>query len=203
MIHPQIKFPARRIPLAKKEIVDKELDKSLNDGLIESSNSPWSSPICLVTKKDGTPRFCIDLRAVNRINKKDAYPLPRPDDTFEALSGSCWFHVVDMQTGYWQIKMDKNDQQKTAFATHRGLFEFKVMPMGLSNSAATFERLVETVLGSLNWKKCLCYLDDIVIMGSDFEVALDTLKEVFQRLQAAHLKLKAKSVIYFRVKLLI
>ncbi|CAG2236597.1 unnamed protein product [Mytilus edulis] len=172
--HAPIKIPARRIPLAKKEVVDKELEKMLNDGQIEP-------------------------KGLTRLPKKMRTP-PKPDDTFEALSGSSWFHVVDMQTGYWQIRMDKTDQHKTAFATHRGLFEFKVMPMGLANSAATFERLVEMVLGNLNWKKCLCYLDDIIIFGRDFETALQNLKEVFQRLKMANLKLKAKKCHLFQSK---
>jgi len=177
--HKPIKLPPRRVPLAKKEAVDREIDKLLKDKLIEPSSSPWSAPICLVTKKDGTPRFCVDFRKLNAITKKDAYPLPKPDDTFEALTGSRWYHVVDMQTGYWQLKIDSQDQHKTAFATYRGLFEFRVMPMGLSNSAASFERLIETVLGNLNWKKCLCYLDDIIIFGQNFEEALQNLREVF------------------------
>lgn len=96
-----------------------------------------------------------------------------------------------MQTGYWQIKMDTRDQYKTYFATHRGLFEFRVMPMVLSNSSASFERLIENGLGNLNWKKCLCYLDDIIIFGAYFDIALQNLREIFERLKVANLKLKA------------
>ena len=87
-------------------------------GFIQPSSSPWSAPVCIVSKKYGTPRFCVDFRKINSITTKDAYPLPKRDYTFKALACSRWFHIVDMQTGYWQIKRDTRDQYKT----HRGLF---------------------------------------------------------------------------------
>ena len=94
--HNAIKLPARRTPLAKKEVIDKELDKMVTAGFIQPSSSPWSAPVCIVSKKDGTPRF----RKINSITTKDAYPLPKLDDAFNALAGSWWYHIVDIQTGY-------------------------------------------------------------------------------------------------------
>ena len=142
-------------------------------------------------------RFCVDFRKINSITTKDAYPLPKLDDAFNALAGSCWYHIVDIQTGYWQIKRDTRDQYKT----YRGLFEFRVMPMVLSNSSASFERLIENVLGNLNWKKCLCYLDDIIIFGVDFDTALQNHREIFERLKVANLKLKANKCFLFQTKI--
>ncbi|XP_033761504.1 uncharacterized protein LOC117343268 [Pecten maximus] len=193
-----IKIPPRRVPLAKKEVIEAELEKMLGAGVIEPSDSPWSAPICLVTKKDGSCRFCIDFRGINAVTRKDAYPLPRIDDTLDTLAGARWFCTLDMASGYWQIKMDEADKHKTAFSTHLGLFEFNVMPFGLANAAATFERLMEMVLKGLNWKKCLCYLDDVVVFGTDFKTTLQNLELVFQRFRQANLKLKPKKCELFR-----
>lgn len=197
---PPIKIPARRVPLAKKETVEKEVKKMLEQGIIEPSDSPWSSPVCLVTKKDGTCRFCIDFRKLNTVTQKDAYPLPRIDDTLETLSGAKWFSTLDLASGYWQVKMNPKDKPKTAFTTHLGLFHFNVMPFGLSNAPATFERLMNSVLGSLKWKKCLCYLDDVIVFGSDFNTAIENLRSVFTQFRLANLKLKPKKCVLFQSK---
>lgn len=150
-----VKLPPRRLPQKQKEIIDKELDKMLKDNIIEPSDSPWSSHICLVTKKDGSLRFCVDFRKLNQITRKDAYPLPRIDDTLDTLTNSKWFSTLDLASGYWQIRMHPRDKPKTAFATHRGLFQFNVLPFGLSNGPSSLRRLMERVLGHLSWHKCL------------------------------------------------
>ena len=196
--HKPIKLPPRRIPIFKRNAVDQELDKMLADGIIEPSDSPWSAPICLVKKKDGSCRFCIDFRKLNAVTLKDAYPLPRIDDTLDSLSGSMWFSTLDLASGYWQIKMSEASKKKTAFVTpNRGLFHFKVMPFGLTNAPGSFQRLMEKVLINLTPHKCLCYLDDIIILGHTFDVALENLKDVFQRLKEANLKLKPKKCSLF------
>ena len=111
-----------------------------------SSKSPWASPIVLVQKKDGSVRFCVDYRRLNDVTLKDSYPLPRIDDTFDALRGSKWFSTLDLASGYWQVEVHPNDTEMTAFTTTCGLFQFKVMPFGLCNAPGTFERLMEYVL---------------------------------------------------------
>ncbi len=99
-------------------------------------------------QKDGTPRFCVDYRKLNDVTGKDAYPLPRIDDTLDALRGSQYFSTLDLYSGYWQVEMDEQDIE-TAFVTRQGLFRFTVMPFGLCNAPATFERLMELALKDL------------------------------------------------------
>lgn len=195
-----IKIPPRRLSPKQKEIVDTELKKMLEQNIIEPSNSPWSAPVVLVTKSDGSTRFCIDFRKLNSITKKDAYPLNRIDDALEALSGAQWFSTLDLASGYWQCPLKESDKSKTAFTTHRGLYHFNVMPFGLCNAPATFSRLMNLVLGGLNWTRCLCYLDDVIVFGSTFEIALRNLKDVFECLRKANLKLKPKKCTLFQTE---
>ncbi len=199
---PPIRQRARRLPLASKEIADQEIDKMLATGIIEPSFSPWSSPIVLVKKKDGSTRFCVDYRKLNMATRKDAYPLPRIDDTIDALSGSVFFTTLDMDSSYWQVEMDEKDKDKTAFATHRGLFNFNVMSFGLCNAPSTFERLMERVLSGLHWEICLVYLDDVIVYSKSFSEHVSRLKTVFQRFRDASLKLKPKKCHLFQKQVL-
>ena len=154
----------------------------LQKDIIQPSTSPWASPIVLVKKKNGSFEFCIDYRKVNSITKKDAYPLPRVDETLDTLAGSQWFTTLDLLSGYWQVQLNEADREKDSFTTHQGLFEFKRMPFGLSNAPATFQRLMDLVLSGLQWSRCLVYLDDIIIVGRSFEEHLSNIQVVFQRL---------------------
>ncbi len=129
----------------------------LDSGVIEPCHSSWSSPVVLVTKKDGSTRFCVDYRKVNEVTSKDAYPLPRIDDTLNALRGSQYFSTLNLYSGYWQVKVDPADIDKTAFVTRQELLRFTVMAFSLCNAPATFKRLMELVLSGLNWKICLIY----------------------------------------------
>ena len=189
---PPIRQAARRIPLPRRDTVRQLLDEMATKGIISPSKSPWASPIVLVKKKDGTIRFCIDYRKVNSLTVKDAYPLPRVDDTLDTLAGSVWFTTLDLKSGYWQVEVAQEDRAKTAFSTQEGLFEFNVMPFGLCNAPATFQRLMDFVLAGLQWSTCLVYLDDIIIMGRTFEKHLANLQQVFERLKQAGLKLQPK-----------
>ena len=161
-----------------------------NRGIIQPSKSPWASRVVLVQKKDNTLRFCVDYRKVNELTRKDAYPLPRLDDTLETLSGSKWFSTLDLLSGYWQVEVEECDRDKTAFVTKEGLYEFKVMPFGLSNAPATFQRLMDLTLAGLQWSHCLVYLDDIIVMGRSFEEHLGNLNLVLEWLRDANLKVK-------------
>jgi hypothetical protein len=195
-----IKLPARRVPLAKKQTIEDEVDKMLEQGVIEPSDSPWSAPVVLVTKRDGSVRFCINFTRLNSITCRDAYPLPRIDETLETLGGARWFNTLDLASSYWQVEMDQADKHKTAFSTHLGLFHFNVMPFGLTNAPATFERLMDRVLGKLRWKKCLCYLDDVIVFGPDFDTTLLNLRLVFTQFRQANLKLKPSKCSLFKTE---
>ena len=113
--------------------------------MIECSQSPWSSPIVLVKKKDGSTRFCVDFWKVNAVTRKDVQPLPRIDDTLDVLGSARWFSTLDLASGYWQVEVSPEDREKTAFVTPYGLFQFCVMSFGLTNAPATFQRLMERI----------------------------------------------------------
>ena len=142
--------------------------------VIQPSSSAWASPIVLAKKKDGGVRFCVDFRRMNEVTRKDAYPLPRIDDTLETLSQPQLFSTLDLASGYWQVELAEESREKTAFSTTEGLYEFKVMPFGLCNAPATFQRLMDLVLSGLQWSNCLVYIDDIMIMGKTFQEHLKT-----------------------------
>ena len=127
----------RRIPQARREELRGLLRDMLESDVIQQSDSPWSSPIVLAKKHDGTTRFCVDYRKVNEVTRKDAYPLPRVDDTLDTLVGSKFFTTLDLASGYWQVEVASEDQPKTAFTTPEGLYQFKVMPFGLCNASSS------------------------------------------------------------------
>ena len=123
-----VKQSPRRMPPAIWLIATDEVDKMLRQGIIEPSNSPWSSLIVLVDKKDGTYRCCVDFRKLNEATRKDTYPLPRTNDLLDELAGNKWFSTLDLASGYWQVEMDPIDKEKTAFTLQgKGLFHFSVM----------------------------------------------------------------------------
>ena len=192
------KMPYRRLPLAKKRVVEEQVRIMLEQKVITPSSSPWSSPVQMVTKKDGTIRFCIDYRKMNGVTKKNAYPLPRIDETLDSLGGNQWFCTLDLQSGYWQIAMKEEDKEKTAFTSHIGLYQFELMPFGLCNAPATFEAMMETLLSDLLWRKCLMYLDDVIVFGKSFEECALNLGEVLQRIRDNGLTLKPKKCELFK-----
>ena len=161
-------------------------------GVIEPSASTWSSPVVLVKKKDGSLRFCVDYRKLNDVTVKDSYPLPRIDDSVEALAGARWFSTLDLKSGYWQVELDDQAKEKTAFSIGTGLWQFTVMPFGLSNAPATFERLMEQVLAGLPLNTALIYLDDVLVARRTFAEHIANLRVVFQRFRRASLKLNPK-----------
>ena len=196
--HAPIKLPPRRYPIAQREVVEKEVKKMLDADIIEPSTSPWSANIVLVKKKDGSVRFCVDYRRLNSVTKKDAYPLPNISDSLDALSGSRLFSVVDLVSGFHQCELEESDREKTAFNTHQGLYQFKVLPFGISNSTGTFQRMMELVLSGLLYERCLVYIDDVVIIGKTEEEALGNLKSVFGKFRQANLKLKPSKCLLFQ-----
>ncbi|KAK7945594.1 hypothetical protein WMY93_001322 [Mugilogobius chulae] len=176
-------------PLLYKE-VKSLLSGMLEQGVIKESCSPWAAPIVLVRKKDGSWRFCVDYRKLNAVTHKDAFPLPRIEETLTSLSKSEWFSTLDLASGYWQVEMHPDDREKTAFTTPLGLFEFERMPFGLCDAPATFQRLMQQCLNGQIAESLLVYLDDIIIYSADFSSHLQHLDQVFERLWQHGLKLK-------------
>ena len=194
--HPPIRQPPRRMPFALRGHVDKLVKEMLEQQVIVPSASPWASPVVLVRKKDGGVRFCVDYRKLNSETKLDEFPLPRVDDTLNLLSGARYFTTLDLASGYWQVTMEGTSQEKTAFATHSGLYEFRKMPFGLVNAPATFQRLMEIVLSGVARNGCHVYLDDVLVFGRTLEEHNHNLGRVFDRIRKAGLRLQPKKCVF-------
>ena len=185
-----IKQRFRRIPPNLYQEVRDHLTTLLRKDVIRESHSPWASPIVLVRKKCGGLRMCVDYRKLNAFTESDAYPLPRIEESLDALQGAKYFSTIDLASGYWQIKMSEDDRPKTAFTTPMGLYEFNRMPFGLGNAPATFQRFMERCFRDDIYESVLIYLDDIIIFSKDFSSHLDRLKKVLSRLIKHGLKAK-------------
>lgn len=195
-----IRLRPYRIPMNHKHIVDKAIDEMLESGIIRRSHSSFAFPVVIVDKKDGTKRFCVDFRKLNKVTKTDSYPLPLIDDMLALLSGARYFTALDLKSGYWQVKMAEEDKEKTAFTVpHRGLFEFNSMPFGLVNAPAIFQSLMSIVLENLN-HFAVAYLDDILIFSPTKEAHADHIQQVFARLRQHRLKLKLKKCSFFKTE---
>lgn len=198
-----VKQRLRRHPLCNQEEIERQVKDLEERGVIEPSESPWAANVVLVKKKDGTRRLCIDYRDLNEVTVKDAYPVPRIDETLDALGSAKWFSTLDLSSGYWQVALDEDAKDKSSFVVRNGLYRWKVMPFGLTNAPATFERLMEKVMKGLQWEILLIYLDDVIVYGRSVEEEIQRLRTTFSRLRAANLKLKpskchlfCKSVLY-------
>ena len=168
--------------------VQQFVDDFLNQGIIIPSSSPWNSAIVLVKKKDNSLRFCIDFRGLNALTKKDSYPLPNIDSVLTSLNGKSIFSSIDLASGYWQIKMHPDSREKTAFSAMGRHYEWLVMPFGLTTAPATFQRLMNEILGDLPF--VIIYLDDILVCSKSISEHIEHLSIVFKRLKSAGLKMK-------------
>lgn len=184
-------FRERSRRLAPKDLEDvrKHLLGLQKCGIISESKSPYASPIVVVRKKSGSVRMCVDYRTLNRRTIPDQYTVPKIEDALHCLSGSKWFSVLDLRSGYYQIPMSKDDKEKTAFICPLGFFEFERMPQGISGAPATFQRVMERTVGDMNFLEVLVYLDDLIIFGKTIEEHEERLLKVLDRLRDEGLKL--------------
>jgi hypothetical protein len=181
----------RRLSQIEYEQADKMVEEMLKDNIIRPSSSPFNAPIILVTKKDGTLRFCVDFRRLNKVTKTSKYPLTNPMSCFEKLNKAFYFTSLDLAAAYWTVPMAEEDKEKTAFTVRSGKYEFNVMPFGLTNAVATFCALMDKIFSGLQWDFLLCFLDDILIFSpEDFELHLKQLSQVLVRLKNANMRLK-------------
>ena len=148
----------------------------------------------------GLTHFCVDYQRLNLLTVKDAYPLPRIDDSLRLLGNQQWFSTMDLASGYWQVAMSPEAKKKAAFVTNEGLFQFRVMPFGLCNAPATFKRLMDRVLCGMRWSRCLVYLDDVISFGKTVPEAIWRLEEVLARLSDFGLQLKAKKCTFMQTE---
>ncbi|KAI5094884.1 hypothetical protein C0J45_14959, partial [Silurus meridionalis] len=158
-------------------------------GVIRESESQFSSPIVVVQKKNNSVRLCIDFRKLNSQTIKDAYALPNLEEAFSVLTGSKWFSVLDLKSGYYQIEMEESDKQKNTFVCPLGFWEFNRMPQEITNAPSTFQRLMERCMGDLNRKEVLVFIDDLIVFSKTLEEHETRLMQVLKRLRDFGLKL--------------
>lgn len=200
--HVPVAIKLRRTPFALRSEVDSQIKNMEERGIIEPSTSPYSAPILLVPKADGSYRFCADFRALNDATITEIFPLPSVRECLDSLHGSNLFTTLDLYSGYWQIPIAKGHRHKTAFSTESGHWQFCVMPFGVKNAPAVFARLMADIMNGLQWNGIAVYLDDIIIGGRNFREHFNLLKEVLERLRAAGLTVKSSKVSLCQKKLI-
>lgn len=193
-----IKQRHRRVPPHIFHEFKRHVQELVAQGVLKESCSPWASPAVIVIKRDRSVRFCCDYRKLNSVTLKDAYPLPRVEESLDALGKAKLFSSLDLTAGYFQVAVHDEDQEKTAVTTPFGLYQWTRMPFGLCNAPGTFQRLMEVVLGDLAFDVLLIYLDDVLVFSSDFDSHCEKLDLVFGRLREHGLKLKPSKCFLLR-----
>ena len=176
--------PYRLNPEKQKYLQD-EVKYLLDNDFIEPSNSDWSSPCILVPKPDGSYRMCTDYRKLNSVTKTDTFPIPRIDDCIDRVGNSRYVSKFDLLKGFWQVPLTERAKKVSAFVTPQGLYQYKVMPFGMKNSPATFQRLIHMVVKDI--QGCDAYIDDLIVYSDTWDKHLQILRELFDRLSKARL----------------
>ena len=180
-----IKQHPYRVSPMKKELLDKEVQYMLKNDIIEESQSNWSSPCILVPKHDGGFRFCTDFRKVNDKTKSDSFPIPRIADCIDQIGNAKFVSTFDMLKGYWQVPLTQRAREISAFVTPSGLYQYKVMPFGMKNAPATFQRMVNKLVRDIDG--CEGYIDDVVIFSDNWSDHICQIERFFQIMREAKL----------------
>lgn len=178
-----------QIPYALKSQVKNEVDRMLQAGIVEPSDSPYAAPVVLVRKPDSSIRFCIDYRGLNSVTVFDPVPMPRMEDILNKVSKAKYISKLDLCKGYWQVPLDEDGKRKSAFVTTFGHYQFTVMPFGMVNAGATFVRMMKKVLHG-HEEYADAFIDDVGIFSDSWELHLDHLRTVFQVLRDSNLTAK-------------
>ena len=196
-----IYIPPYRRSLKEAKEIETEVKSMLEANIIRPSKSPWSFPVLLVPKKDGSRRFCVDYRQLNKITVPDQFPIPRIDDILDRTRNGVWFSSLDLKSGYWQVALDEESIPKTAFTTTTGHFEFIRMPFGLMNAPRDFSRIISIICGDLDF--VIAYFDDFCILSKTYDEHLNHLLSVFQRFKKYDIKINPSKCKWFQKKIVI
>ena len=180
-----IKQHSYRLNPEKQKYLQKEIQYLLENDLIEPSKSNWSSPCILVPKPDGSYRLCTDYRKVNTVTKTDTYPIPRIDDCIDKIGNAKYVSKFDLLKGFWQVPLTERAKEISAFVTPDGLFQYKVIPFGMKNSPATFQRLINQVISGLIG--CDAYIDDVIVYSETWSEHVEIMCKLFEKLSDAKL----------------
>ena len=194
---PPVRLRWRRLSPVKQQAVDREVASLKRRGLIVDSASPWAAPLVVVPKKSGEWRVCADYRLLNQLTKKDSYPMPDVARLLDELEGHSWFSTLDLTSGYLQVPMAAEDQEKTAFVTSSGLYEYRVMSFGLCNAPAQFSRIMARIFADAK-DYAIVYMDDVLVKGKSFAEELQNLEKALQKLVSARLKVRPDKCKLFR-----
>ena len=195
-----VKQKNRKFSEEQNRFIDAEVQKLINQDIIQPSLSNWSTRIVLSWEpRKNRWRLCLDYRTVNSLSVAPmAHPLPNIEELLDQFRGQVYFHTLDLYQGYHQCQLEEESREITAFATRKGLFEFKRMPFGLNSCPTTYQALMEAILGELCWKSAVAYIDDVIIFGSSYKEAFERLKAVLEKLREAGLKLRASKCRLFQ-----